>query len=309
MRRVFRRLILLLGTLVLLGAGGCGKKEPVVVSMFCNSSHLPAAEELARTFSRVYNVGVVCIPIDEDVPLRSDPPRGRRIETSAKTAAGESEKMESDAEPEGSLYFESKIRRWVAESSLRDFSQYLLDHKIGDLYLCDSPEESRLLMDEKLVVRERKVAYLFPVLLTAPGNPHGFYALRDVLESGRSLGILRAEVGGLGRETDRLLQSIEKVYPGIAEKGKIVEFSSITMLLNALEKGEIEAAISWEHDARRIGNNAERIPITGRNDPAIPLVVLTFSNASNYQRADLFSVFFASERAENVLSESGYRTR
>lgn len=262
--------------------GGCGKKEPQVVSLFCSATYLPAAEELASRYYSVYGVVVRCVTIDE-------PPSAEQGEENATKTP-------------------SPLESWMKDSPNRDFSLYLLDHPRGDMYLCDAEEEARRLQGEGVLVSvPKKIAYLRPVLIVPESNPNGFHSLREVLRSGRPLGVVREDAGGLGRRTQEILEQLRKETPGISETESLVVFSSPLLLLQAFEKKEVEAAIVWDQMTERLGESVTTIDIGVRNLPATPLCVLTLSFSERTQASQLFGVFAASEEGRKILEKHGYR--
>ena len=130
MRRHRKKSLCLLLSLLLLLPLGCGKKEPAVISLYCSGSHLPVAEKLASTFQSVYGVAVVCIPTDAAILA---------IDTQFDEKERDPFKKKRNEMLDSTTF--TQLRDWVENAVYKDFCQYLLDNRNGDVYLCDSTVE------------------------------------------------------------------------------------------------------------------------------------------------------------------------
>ena len=299
----FHRIGLWAGTwtgLVLVFVIGCGKKPPVVLSLYCSESHFPVAGELAETFRLVYGVPVVCIPMDD----ATHPAFSSQEER-------ESRKTGSAYETQKDEIFTSEriqqFRRWIENARYRNFGQYLLDHRLGDLYLCDSPAEVQNLKEGGAVHKERPLAYLTPVLMVCP-EKGAFQSVEDVLKSSETLGIVQREVTGLGRETDRFLQNLRQKDPTL-NTGRILVFGNERLLLQAWEANQIAAAICWDSTAERLFPQIEPIALPRTEILAVPLTMCDLTRGPDYQVMDFFSIFANSERGKTLFRQFGYKTR
>jgi len=272
--------------LTLIFAVGCGKK-PVVLSLYCSASHLPVAEELAKTFRLVYGVTVVCIPTDDA--------------THPAFSTSEDKKTKSRYEIQREKVFDSdevrQLKKWIENARYKDFGQYLLDHKFGALYLCDSPIEVQNLVDSEFAIKTRPLAYVTPVLMVHPE------------QEAETLGIVRREVGGLGRETDRILQSLREKETVLQGVGSIIVFDNETLLLQAWEEGQIVAAICWDSTAARLFPEIGPVALPRPEVLAVPLTMCDLRSGGDYQIMEFFSIFASSEKGQTLFKQFGYKVK
>ena len=281
-------------------SGGCGKKEPVVFSLYCSSSHFPVADKLARTFRQAYGVTVICVPTDDathaafDVPEETDPPKIKsryQIQKETVFASGQT----------------GKLKTWIENAAYKNFGQYLLDNGGGDLYLCDSPDELQRLHDGKIVQKTRPLVYLTPVLLIH-ADKGSFFSVEDVLQSSETLGIVHRDIGGLGSETDRFLQTLRQKDSTLSD-GKIAVYDNETLLLKAFEENQIIAVICWDSTAARQFPDIVPIPLPRKEVLAVPLTMCDLVSGSDYPIMDFFSIFLLSEKGQTLFKEFGYKVR
>ena len=284
----------------LLFAGGCGKKEPIVFSLYCSSSHFPVAEKLTRTFRQAYGVTIICVPTDDathaafDVPEETDPPKIKSRYEIQKETVFASERVR-------------KLKTWIENAAYKNFGQYLLDNGGGDLYLCDSPDELQRLHDGKIVLKNRPLAYLTPVLLVHT-DKGSFFSVEDVLQSSETLGIVHRDVGGLGRETNRFLQTLRQ-NGSTLNNGKTAVYDNETLLLQAFEENQIVAAICWDSTASRRFPDIVPITLPRMEVLAVPLTMCDLVSGSDYQIMDFFSIFLLSEKGQTLFKEFGYKVQ
>ena len=289
-------------TLLLLFAAGCGKQSPVALSLYCSVSHLPVAEEIAKTFRQVYGVVVVCVPIDDATApvfteLENEMPKKKN-------------KSRYELQREEILDSEevNQLKKWVENARYRDFSQFLLDRGEGDLYLCDSPDEVQQLEVFELLQKSRPLAYLTPVLMVHP-EKGTFHSVEDVLKSSETLGIVRREITGLGREADRLLQRLREEDTALRGVGTIAVFENETLLLEAWKEKQIAVAICWDSTAARLFPEIEPISLPRTEVLAVPLMMCDLISGHDYQMMDFFSVFASSEKGQNLFRQLGYKVK
>jgi len=274
--------------LILIFTVGCGKK-PVVLSLYCSASHLPVAEELAKTFRLVYGVTVVCIPTDDAThPVFSGPEESASKKTKSRYEIQREKVLDSDEV--------RQLKKWIENARYKDFGQYLLDHKFGDLYLCDSPVEVQKLVDGEFAMKTRPLVHVTPVLMVHP-------------EQGtETLGIVRREVGGLGRETDRILQNLRDKDTNL-NFSQVTVFDNETLLLKAWEESQIAVAICWDSTAARLFPEIEPVALPRPEVLAVPLTICDLRSGGDYKIMEFFSIFASSEKGRSFFQQSGYKVK
>ncbi|MCL2306618.1 MAG: substrate-binding domain-containing protein [Planctomycetaceae bacterium] len=297
----FHRIGLWVG-LVLIVVAGCGRKTPVALSLYCSVSHLPVTEELAKTFQQVYGVVVVCIPTDDAThPVFTEwENKGPKKKNKNRFEIQRKEILDSEEI--------RHLKNWIETARYRDFSQYLSDNGDGDLYLCDSLVEVQQLEEFEILQKARPLAYLTPVLLVHP-EKGDFRSVEDVIKSPETLGIVRREINGLGRETARFLQKIREKDAVLQGAGKTAVFDNETLLLQAWKENQIAAVICWDSSAARLFPETEPIVLPRTEVLAVPLTMCDLDGGGDHQIMELFSVFAASEKGQNLFRQFGYRVK
>ncbi len=280
---------LLFPILILLVAVGCGKPEPRGITLYCSSSHLPLARQWAETFQKVYGVVVVCLPTD-----------------------GEIFKLETDDSPSKDPFVRKRndildsddvkhLEKWVKNAPYKDFSQYLLDNRVGDLYLCDSPTEVQRLFEDGFALKTREIAFLTPILIVQPDRTETFRSVEDVLKSTGKLGVVEKDVGGLGRESERFLTP--------ENTGRIVVYDDETHLLQAFQDRQIDAAVCWDSTATKMLPQVERISLPRVDTLAMPLTLCELASGADYRIMEMFGIFILSEKGRQACDRFGYKTK
>ncbi|MGL6194577.1 MAG: substrate-binding domain-containing protein, partial [Thermoguttaceae bacterium] len=162
-------------------------KKTAVLMLYCGNSQLQAAEELSNMFYRSYGIVVQCVTIDEHAALKAD--QDEKSDASTKKPTRKKKLNKKDPNDAKELFPADseqcqKLSNWVSVSEGKNFSQFIEDHRFGDLYLCDSEHDFQQLTKGGFVSNSRTVAYLKPVLLVRKGNPKSWQTLADVLGSG-----------------------------------------------------------------------------------------------------------------------------
>ena len=300
------RFLILLFTLCLFSIGGCGKKEPTVLMLYCSTIHMPVAIELATTYRKAYGIYVQCLPIDKYQRLSLDPP----VLSQEEIEKLKKEKILDEIPPAPNPVQEERLQKWVENSISRDFAQFLMDNLHGDIYLCDSADDKERLTENGIAIQGNVVAYLLPVMIVPPGNPNTLYSIADVLDSGYKLGIVHLETNGIGFETDRLMKLVD---PQVLEKHNdsenLVVFDSQLEMLHAFENEEIDAAICWKQAADRFGASAMIIRFDRSDYAATEFTALTLSTDSHFNESELFGKFLKSEIGQKILEKHGYTVR
>ena len=118
--------------------------------------------------------------------------------------------------------------------------------QIGDLFLTDSQRQLDMLRSTGLASREFTVCFLTLSMLVPWGNPHGFASAKDVLDAHARLGIMDPSFDGLGEAS---WQVLSQIVPGGAEEipmHLVHIYERQYDLLEALEYGNIDAALVWD---------------------------------------------------------------
>ena len=305
MKPYFFRSWILLFMLYLVSIGGCGKKEPTVLILYCSTIHMPVAIEFAGNYRKTYGIYVQCLPIDKYEGLSNDPPILTPEEIEKLIKEKKLEEMPDAPNP----VQEERLKKWVENSASKDFALFLMDNRHGDIYLCDSIYDKERLTESGVAVQGNVVAYLLPAMLVPQGNPNSLFSIADVLDSGRKLGIVHPESSGIGFETDRLMKLHPELLEKYKESGNIVVYDSQLMLLHAFEQGEIDAAVCWDQAGNRLGSGATIVRFDRADYAATEFTALSLSTGSHFNESELFGKFLKSDVGKKVLEKFGYSVR
>ena len=298
MKRHRETCLCLLWSLFLLLPLGCGKKEPAVISLYCSGSHLPAAEKLASTFQSVYGVAVVCIPTDAAI---------HSIDTQFDEKERDPFKKKRNEMLESKTF--TQLRDWVEYAVYKDFCQYLLDNRSGDIYLCDSTAELERLTEGDLILKSRAIAYLTPVLIVQPEQAETLRSVEDVLKSTFTLGVVHKEVGGLGKMTEQFLGNLRQKDSALENAGRIETFDNETLLAQAWKEKRIAAAICWDSTATKSFPQTEPIALPRADVLATPLSLCDLAGGADYQIMEQLAIFALSEKGQAIFTQFGYKTK
>jgi len=119
------------------------------------------------------------------------------------------------------------------------------EEHFGDLFLSDSPRHLDQVRNTALAANDFLVCYLTLSMLVPMGNPYQFHTVKDVLDSDQRLGIMHPSFDGLGEAS---WQVLKKTVPGgepAIPMDRIHIFERQYDLLDALEQGDIDAALVW----------------------------------------------------------------
>ncbi|GHT18743.1 hypothetical protein FACS1894189_6990 [Planctomycetales bacterium] len=269
---MIRAVIYLLITVSLIASFGCGRRESVVIELYCSETFWYVMQEEARAFYSIYGMRVVMIPIRaertdeklepvaEEEPMpdistdtstdlsRRTPAPWRSLPKNI-TAPPPPEKPDAPqpvirenpvnrinpAKQQQNVQFNADILKQIT---------FLNEGSSGDLYLTDSARQITKIRELALSVHEYPFCYLTLNLLVHNGNPHQFDSVRSVFKQNRRIGIVDPLKDGLGETASEMLAKTTAIDPNIPAE-LILQFDRQYDLLEALELGKIDAALVW----------------------------------------------------------------
>jgi len=214
---------------------GCQRRTDARMYIYCSETFWYAMQDQALFFQRLYQAEIVLIPLRAERTV---------VESEHHVEIGRNyrdpvpwvmiQRDDTPVVPQNQLNHE-------IEDQIRRISQ----SQIGDLFLSDSQRQLDLVRRTGLSSREFHVCYLTLTMLVHIGNPHQLRSARDVLDSNLILGIMDPSFDGLGEASWQVLSRI--VPGGEAEMpmNLIRVYERQYDLLEALEYGDIDAALVW----------------------------------------------------------------
>jgi len=175
----------------------------------------------------------------------------------------------------------------------------------GDLYM---PGEEFFMAQARrrdMIVAERPIAHMWPVVLVQEGNPLGITGLDDLRRAGLRVGLGDPEATACGIAADALLQRRGLKAPVAANQ--IMAALNVNELGTAVALEALDAAIAWDATADLFAADVDVVAIppgVGRRT-TIPLGILSYSKRPEAARR--FLEFMASpEGGVAVFREHGY---
>ena len=215
---------------------GCGQKSDPQLYIYCNETFWYVMQEEALYFNKIYGFRIFLIPI--------------RAERSAEKAKGA---VEIGTERRGPAQWRSMPRQQTDSETPYPLLHPEIELQIervaegyfGDMFLSDSQKHLDKVRRSALSAKDYPVCYLNLTMLVPKENPHQFQSINDVLSANRKLGIINPAFDGLGEAS---WQVLDKIVPGgvFAVPKELVQFYERQYdLLEALEQGNIDAALVW----------------------------------------------------------------
>ncbi len=208
---------------------GCKKPEPIVLYCHCSPVFWNLMQEECAAFTQVYGNRIVMLPVlPQKMPVLESSRRAPALWRSR---------------PQMRLPMEAS--QVVLEPSISHLISALSTDGRGDLFLTDSALQVESLENAALIAHRYPCCYLTLVLLVPKGNPRQIESVRGVLEKRLRLGIVDPGSDGSGLAA---LDIVSKTSPDLTEdlfESLICPFDRVEELLEALESGNIEAALAW----------------------------------------------------------------
>jgi ABC-type molybdate transport system substrate-binding protein len=199
-------------------------------------------QEEAIFFNKIYGFPVILIPVRAERTARK---------TEASIEIGAERRSRSPwrampRSPQDDSTVVSAAPNSQINSDIEQQLERIAEYQFGDLFLTDSQKHLDKIRNTALSTHEYPVCYLTLTMLVPKGNPHQFQSVRDVLDTNQKLGIVSPSFDGLGESSWKVLG---KIIPGGESEipmELVQTFERQYDLLEALELGNIEAALVWD---------------------------------------------------------------
>ncbi|MDR3233471.1 MAG: substrate-binding domain-containing protein [Planctomycetaceae bacterium] len=235
---------------------GCAKEEKPALYIYCSETFWYVMQEECIVFHEIYGFKTVMIPV-----------RGKLTEE--ESAGMTAEQTDSESVPAPAAWRSSpnrnaasggKAGRTVQTEMNEDIKNQLNTlavRRFGNIFLSDSQNQINKLRQLALISGEPSLCHLTLTLLTATDNPKQLTSAKSVLDGQYTLGIVDPAIDGLGEASWNIVTKI--ISEKAASKKKVSDagsghdappenlrqFSRQYELLEALESGEIDAALVW----------------------------------------------------------------
>jgi ABC-type molybdate transport system substrate-binding protein len=195
-------------------------------------------QEEALLFNKIYGFQVILIPV------RADRTSGK-TEDSIEIGTDRRAPAPWRSMPREQEQTDSAAPRTQINPGIERQIERISEENFGDMFLSDSQQHIDKIRNTALSTNEYPICYLTLTMLVPKGNPHHFRSVKDVLDTNRRLGIMEPSFDGLGESS---WQVLSKIVPGgeSAIPRELVQlYERQYDLLEALELGNIDAALVW----------------------------------------------------------------
>ncbi len=245
---------------------GCKSPEPVTLYLHCSPVFWNLMQEEAAAFQLIYGNRIVLLPIQIQQMEEPKPAEA----TGRRPAPWRSRPVQRPPTKASDVVLAPAISHLI--STLREDGR-------GDMYFTDSALQIQALNDAALVSYQYPCCYLTMVLLVPQGNPLKIESVQGMVKDRRRLGILNPAIDGSGLNALDIISKASTGMPddldssrlkipetsdeqalnreaskgGVSGKSNAYDtrdtlcrsFDRLAELLEALESGEIEAALVW----------------------------------------------------------------
>ena len=215
---------------------GCGPRRVPMLYIYCNETFWYVMQEEALVFNRTFGFRVILIPIR--APHTSEEMQGA-VEING-------DKRTPVPAPWRSMPgTQTTQQRTQIHPDIERQIERIAEDSFGDLFLSDSQWHQEKLQQTALSANKFSVCYLTLTMLVPRDNPHQFRSVKDVLDSNRLLGIVDPSLDGLGETSWTVLGRIVSGGESAIPMDIVQVFERQYDLLEALEQGQIDAALVW----------------------------------------------------------------
>jgi len=175
----------------------------------------------------------------------------------------------------------------------------------GDLYMPGDEYYVNQAAKEGMILSQKTVCYLVPIILVRKGNPKNITQLKDLLQPGLRLGLGDAKVCAIGRITKQVFAKNNIAWEDV-EKNLAFQSMTVNELGLQIQAGSLDAVIVWDAIARYYGEHGTEVSIpAGRNViSTVEVGVLSFTR--NRSRAEEFVEFVTSQRGGDIFRKHNY---
>ena len=216
---------------------GCGPREDAQLYIYCNETFWYVMQEEALSFNQISGSQIILIPIRAN--RTADKTEGITEIGTARRAPAPWRSM-----PREQTDFTVDLRTQVNPDIEQQITRISQEH-FGDMFLTDSQKQAQHVRDTALSANEYLICYLTLTMLVPKGNPLAFHSVRDVLDMNRTLGIMDPSFDGLGESSWQMLGNVVPGGESAIPMDLIRIFERQYDLLEALELGNIDAALVW----------------------------------------------------------------
>jgi len=238
--------LLLVSALLL---SGCQPEEDTRLYIYCTETFWYVLQEEANVFNRTHDFQIVLIP------LRAERNSGNTANVG--NAAGILEigtgrhapipwqimPIKEDDEEETEVVPVAPSTQ-VHPDIVRQIERISNEH-FGDMFLSDSLSHLNKVRNTALSANDFPICYLTLTMLVSLGNPHHVHSVKEVLDTGRRLGMMNPSFDGLGEASWKVLERILPDGVSAIPGERIQLYERQYDLLEALEQGNIDAALVW----------------------------------------------------------------
>jgi len=175
----------------------------------------------------------------------------------------------------------------------------------GDLFLPAEPDYIDMARKDGLVKDASSVAYVWPVILVAKGNPKGIATLADLARPDLRIGLGNPESCQIGRASLDVLKK-NAIDLDAVGKNVVVRTTTVNELGLQVKTGHLDATIVWDATARLYAGAADAVQIPPAQNKISQYQVAVLSFSKQPTEAGRFVDFLRGPDARTILVKHGF---
>jgi ABC-type molybdate transport system substrate-binding protein len=245
------RLFIIYCSVFILFAVGCSEEKPTMY-LFCNETFWYVMQEECIAFNAIYKQRIIIVPVRP--PIGEKEAATVTIENDSSEAAHVPEKWQSIPRRDDADNTGNSGKNTGQTTALNpDINKQLDDlskNYFGDIFVTDSENQINKLRELTMVNKATPVCHLTLTLLTATDNPRKLTSVKSVIDGQYKLGCVNPGIDGLGEASLKVI--MRTVSADAKNEDNAVLPDNVQLydrqyeLLEALETGNIDAALVWD---------------------------------------------------------------
>jgi molybdate transport system substrate-binding protein len=177
--------------------------------------------------------------------------------------------------------------------------------ELGDLYMPGDVAYLQQLEKDKLLVAQRRVAYLVPVIVVPKGNPKGIKSLSDLVKPSMRLGLGNPKSCQIGRLSERLFAK-NKIDAAAVQQRITFSSGTVNEIGVKLQGSAIDAGIVWDAIAANFARHVDAVKIPPEQNLTSEVAIGLLAFSKSRPLAMKFMGFLASPEGKAIFTKHHY---
>ncbi|MFB3891357.1 MAG: molybdate ABC transporter substrate-binding protein [Phycisphaerae bacterium] len=175
----------------------------------------------------------------------------------------------------------------------------------GDIYLPAEADYIAMARKDGLIESDKTIAYVWPVIMVAKGNPKGVRTLADLAKPGLRVGLGNPQACQIGRSAEKLFAK-NKLDAAAIKANEVYQAPTVNELGLQVKLGHVDAAIVWDAIAALYPNEAEAVQIPPEQNDVSHFIVAMLRSTADRAAAQKLMDFLGSDEARAILKKKGF---